>query len=347
MKIVESVVVSLALVGLVAAASTGCGRQKGEAKLPPARGQGAAPLPALPSVTSRDEGKVVVPTNERTTGTTVARAESQIGPNAGGVLARIFVKEGEKVRRGTVLFRQVTRDAELRVEQAEAALESARVSLKATETELARTKGLFDQKAVSQMEWDQVQARADAARAGAQQAQVALSIAQKMLADCTVRSPIDGVVTSKLKSEGEMATMMPPTVVLVVQDQSVLELRFKLPEGALGLVKAGQTIDANFAALGIKRPAKVVRIQPAADPQTRTIEVVSEITNRDGSLKSGLLAEVDLGKTARDAAARAGVGGAAGAADRTAAPQPGRGPAATTAAADSAPSANQREGQPR
>ena len=104
------------------------------------------------------------------------------------------------------------------------------------------------------------------------------------------------MVVSKLKSEGEMATMMPPTVVLVVQDQSVLELRFRLPERALTQIKMGEAVRVKFEALGLKRTAKIARIQNAVDARTRTVEVVAEIPNPDGALRSGLLAEVELGE---------------------------------------------------
>ena len=263
-----------------------CKRAEGP-KLLPASGAGAAPLPALPAIAGSDEGTAVAPSEGRTTGTTYPRAEAQIGPNGGGVIAKILVKEGDRVRRGAVLFRQDPRDAALRVSQAKAALESAKVNLRATETEHQRTKAMFDQKAVNQMQWDQIQSRLDGARVGVQQAQVMLDMASKGLADATVRSPIDGVVTAKLKSEGEMATMMPPTIVLVVQDQSVLELRFRLPERALAEVKLGDTVTATFEALGLTRAAKVVRIQSTVDARSRTVEVVAELAEPRGDPQVG------------------------------------------------------------
>jgi multidrug efflux pump subunit AcrA (membrane-fusion protein) len=91
-----------------------------------------------------------------------------------------------------------------------------------------------------------------------------------------------------------MATMMPPTIIAIIQDQDTLDLRFRLPEKALATVKAGSTVKARFAALGVTHDAKVTRIQPTIDPRTRTIEVVAELPNPDLALKPGLLAEVEL-----------------------------------------------------
>ena len=134
------------------------------------------------------------------------------------------------------------------------------------------------------MQWDQVAARLDGARVGVQQAEVALNMARKSLADATVRSPIDGVVTAKLKSEGEMATMMPPTVVLVVQDQSVLELRFRLPERALTEVKLGEAVTREVRRPGRHPPGQGdAASSRRSTPRTRTVEVVAELPNPDGA----------------------------------------------------------------
>jgi RND family efflux transporter MFP subunit len=278
---------------------TACGRRKQE--LPPAQGAGAPPMPELPNVAppKTAEATTVTPTEGRTTGTTFPRAEAQLGPNLSGLIAKIYVEEGAKVRKGQVLFRLDGRDAELRVAQAKASREAARVAMNAVQVEYDRTKPMFEEKAVNRMQWDQLQARLDGARVQVQQADVALSMAEKAVADMTVRSPIDGVVTAKLKNEGEMATTMPPTVVLVVQDQSTLELRLRLPERALADVKPGDEVTARFEALNLVRPAKVSRINSTVDAQTRTVEVVALLPNADNKLKSGLLASVELAPGAR------------------------------------------------
>jgi RND family efflux transporter MFP subunit len=285
-----------------------CGKRQAT-PLPPAQGQGAAALPELPTIEKTsvtDEATAVAPTEGRTTGTTFPRAEAQLGPNAGGVIEKILVKEGDRVKKGAVLFRQDTRDAALRVEQAKVAARAAGVNLRLAETEHDRNKVMFEQKAVNQMAWDQIVGRLDSARVGVQQAEVALSMAEKALADAVVRAPMDGLITAKLKNEGEMATMMPPTVVLVMQDQSALELRFRLPEKALTEIKVGDAVTARFEALGLTREAKVARISPAVDARTRTVEVVAMLPNKDGVLKSGLLATVDLGSGGKPEASAEG-----------------------------------------
>jgi RND family efflux transporter MFP subunit len=291
---------------------TACKREVHE--LPPAQGDQAPAMPELPTITKANDEATTVTTNEaRTTGTTFPRSEAQLGPNATGLLDKILVKEGDQVKRGQVVFRQDVKDAVLRIDQAKVALESARVNLRASETDYQRTKAMFDQKAMNQVQWDQAQTRLDGAKVQVQQAEVALNMSNKALADATVRSPIDGVVVQKLKSEGETATMMPPTVVLVIQDQSSLELRFRLPERALRYMKIGDSVKARFDALGLDREAKITRIQSAIDAQTRTVEVMVLLPNQDGALRAGLLASVELQPAAAAAAAGKPVPGGAAA----------------------------------
>jgi RND family efflux transporter MFP subunit len=291
-----AIILSLAALALFASACDG--NTEASARLPPASGEGAKPLPKLPKIETATVSSKLSASGGRTTGTTFAHDESQVGPNLGGVLIKIFVKEGDRVKRGDPLFKQDTRDLQLRVEQARVGLEAAKINLRGLEAEYARSKTLLEGNALNRAQWDQIQTRYDSARIGVEQSQVSLQMAQKALDDATVRSPIDGVITAKLKSEGEMATMMPPTVVVIVQNLDTLDLKFRLPEHALATVKPGATLHARFGALAVTREARIVRIQPAVDARTRTIELIAEISNKDMLLRPGLLAEVELGGTA-------------------------------------------------
>lgn len=308
---------------LAAALAGACGKNnEGAASLPPASGEGAparAALPALPTPATGDA--TADSTTRTTTGTTFPRASAQVAPNMSGVLAQVAVQEGDRVKKGDLLFRLRGEDFELRVQQAQAGLKSAEVGLAAVKVEYDRTQRLLEKNAVNQATWDQVQAQYQGAQVGVEAARVGLAMAQKARADAAVRSPINGVITAKLKSPGEMVTMMPPSVVVVVEDHSTLELRFRLPEGSLSDVKVGDTLQAEFTAAGLTREVKVTRISPNVDAMTRTIEVIAELPNADGQLKAGMLAELAIGHAA--AAPAAGAAGAGAATTEAAGTQPG------------------------
>ena len=289
-------------------ATAGCSRgDAGGKDLPPASGKGAAPMPTLPDVNATDDGAggssaSASDGSQRTTGTTVPPDRAEVAPNMSGIIQSIAVDEGDKVKKGDVLYRLRTTDLSLRVQQARAAEKSAQVQLSAAKIEYDRMQRLLSKNAVEQAQFDKVQAQYQAAQVGVEQAKVAVQVARQGLADATVRSPIAGVVVAKLKNPGEMATMMPPTVVVVVEDQSSLELHFKLPESAVGSIHQGDQVTARFEAIGLDRTAKVEKVSPAVDPATRTVEITALLDNSDGALKSGMLAVIDVGAKAKASA---------------------------------------------
>jgi RND family efflux transporter MFP subunit len=270
-----------------------CGKSSGE-ELPPASGQGAPPRAELPPVAPAVTADKSSGGTERTTGTTYPLDRAEVSPDMSAIIASVEVEEGDPVKKGQVLFRMRTDSLRLAVEQAQAQLRSAEVGLSAAKIEHDRMQRLLAQKATEQAQYDRVKAQFDAAVVGVEQAKVALAQTRRGLNDATVRSPIDGVVTEVRKNAGEMATMMPITVVLVVEDQSQLELRFRLPESALTALKPGDPVVARFEAIGAERTARVHRISPALDLRTRSFEVIARIENADGALKSGMLAVVQL-----------------------------------------------------
>jgi RND family efflux transporter MFP subunit len=287
---------ALLLLALSAVASC----QRTEAKkdvLPPAAGS-ALPRPTVPTLAEieRDGGPGAAADDDegsyRGTGTLHPREEAQLGPKSSGVLTAVTVKEGDLVKKGQLLFRLDAQQAQLAVEQAKAGQASAEVAARTAELDFERVKQLHERGSVSPAAFDQAKARVDGANAAVNQAKAAVSLARKVAGDSAVHSPISGVVTAKHKSVGETVTMMPPTIVLVIQDVSSLELRARLPERALGTLGAGDRIDVTVPAQGERMTVPILRINPAVDFRTRTIEVIAQIDNSAGRLRSGMLAEV-------------------------------------------------------
>lgn len=287
-----------ALAGLLFAfafAFAGCKHDDGASALPPAVGSGV-PAPEIPAVGSAQAGADPPPGSDAAgqvgTGTLEPSEQAELGPKASGTLAEIKVEEGDLVKHGQVLFRLDSSLAYLSVKQAEASLQAAQANLSAAELDLKRTKELLDRGSLPPATYDQAKSRYDAAAAGAAQGRAALSMAKQAAADTVIRSPIDGVVTQKLKSVGETVTMMPATTVLIVQNVARLKLEVRLPERALQGLSAGDELLVSFPALGLERRVPITRINPGIDPHSRTIEVVAEMDNADGRLRPGMLAQV-------------------------------------------------------
>lgn len=288
---------STTIAAIIAASlfAAGCKAEK-QAEMPPARGEGAAPLPELP-----DLGKAVTERREvtgdpaRTTGTLFARATADVAAKSTGVITHIAVDQGDRVKKGALLFRVDARGAALQRDQALAAQKAAGVQLAAVKVEYDRAERLKKQNALTQAAFDQISARYQAAQVATEQAAVAVAMARKALSDTRVRAPIAGTVTARRADVGDTVSTMPPTVVLQIQDQSVVELRFTLPESALGTVAKGTKIRARFASEPKARELVVDRVDPVVDPSSRTLTAIVLIDNPEGILRPGMLAEIDMG----------------------------------------------------
>ena len=266
--------------------------------LPPAKAESSAPAIPGPPAPSKTGLAGNNPANQATTGRFIATAlpkhMAELGPKMSGTLSAVMVDEGDRVRKGQALFRLNTQSIQLNISSADAALAGAKIARDNAQRELERQKVLAEKGTISAAVLERAESAYTAASNGVNQAEVGLSMARRGNTDSAVYSPIDGIVAKKLKSVGETVTMMPPTTVVIIQDQSVLEVRARIPEVALRTVKEGDMITAYFTALEINVPAKIVRVQPTVDPITRTIEIVADIANKDGKLRPGMFVEVEL-----------------------------------------------------
>jgi len=278
---------------LVVVLAGACDSRADGAELPPAKGAGAPAGPNLPELPPESTPAKSSDSPRRFVGTTFADEKVQIAAEGSGTLAEVTVDIGDRVKKGQVLFRLKANTARIGVKRSRAGLDAARTSLATARRELARMEELAKSGAVSPAALDQARSNFEAAEIGVEQAELGVSDTQTSLADRTVRSPMDGIVTERFKHPGEAVTSMPPTIVLEVQDQSVLELRLHVPEAFMRFVEPGTRLSAHFPALDVTREVKVERLGAEVDPRTRTIEVVCRLANTDLRLKPGMSADVE------------------------------------------------------
>lgn len=284
----------LSLIVLALGSASGCGRANAEHELP--LGSAAPPPPSIPKLADvKANAPVVVGAlGKAGVGTLHPSKEAQLAAKATGVIQEMRVEQGDRVKQGQLLFRLDARQAGLGVEQAKAAVAAAEVAQKAAQLDYGRAKELFDRGSLPPAQHDQAKARLDGANVAVSQANVALSMAQTAAADTSVVAPFAGVITARFKTAGEMVTMMPPTVVVVLQDLEQLELRARLPDRALASLAVGDPLHLFFPSLALKRDVPVARLNPSVDSRTRTVEVIAMIDNKSGELRPGMLAEVDF-----------------------------------------------------
>jgi len=306
----------LASLALALSIYSSCSREDSVARLPESSASvqpAPAAKPAAPAPADSAEKPVVVsaanpatasdiippppPGSSFLSGQTEAHRRSTLTPKVSSIVTRVHVRDGDIVKNGQALVTLDTQDFSLRTQQAEAALQAAKVQLDSAKLDWNRTKSLLDDKAVPQAQFDMADARFKGAQAGVLQAETAVAMGRKALRDATIHAPFNGIIVKRLVNEGEYASVMPATPLVIIEEVDPLDLRIQIPSTNLDKVKAGDPIQVRLPATGQTFGARLTRVVAAMDPHTRTFAAIAELPNKDHSLRSGLYAEVTLGGT--------------------------------------------------
>jgi HlyD family secretion protein len=198
--------------------------------------------------------------------------EVKIAPEVSGEITLLNIVEGDSVYKGEVLVKINPAIYNSMVNQATASVEQSRATASNTEQmmqqaqsqyELAlatynRNKKLYDQKVISQLEFEQgeasfksAKATLDAAKAstsggkyGIQGAQAGLSQAQENLLKTTIIAPVSGIISQLNVKKGERVVgtaQMAGTEMLTIADMSRIEVRVDVSETDISKVKIGDT----------------------------------------------------------------------------------------------------------
>jgi membrane fusion protein, multidrug efflux system len=240
------------------------------------------PLVLIAKPTARD-----VPVEVRAPVVLKPAVEVHVGARSVAYIDAVLVDRGDRVRRGQVLAR--LRPSELRDDRegANRRLELARATLKQAELDRDRVMKLVASGAVSAQQAEFAQTYATQARANVDAAEAALASLSTRLTETELTSPIDGVVTQRLVDAGALVGPTTPAIVTVAQ---VAHLRafVAVREAQTGRIRIGQkaalTVDAWP---GETFWGEVVRISPALDAVTRTLDVEVRLPNTDGRLAAG------------------------------------------------------------
>ncbi len=221
----------------------------------------------------------------RVAGTLRARHEADVIADVPGRVEAVLADVGTAVRKGDPLARLESRELALQVEQAEAALAMAEAGRETAARDFQAAQAMAAVGGVTESALVAAKARAASSDAQVLQAKASLGLARERLADATLRSPLDGVVTRRATDVGRLVT--PGVAVFGVQDLTSLELVVSVDERTAARLQAGAavTVVSDHAA---DLPAATVRtVSPALDAQTRKAEVVVELAPAPGLLPRG------------------------------------------------------------
>lgn len=144
----------------------------------------------------------------------------------------------------------------------------------------------------------------ESAKANLKRNMVSVDLIQKNIEDCTIKSPVDGIVSKKFVETGEYVT--PGAAVMKLSDLQNVDLYIYISETELGKVKLGQKADITIDTYKEKvYKGEVIYISPEAEFTPKSIQTQEErtklvfavkinIPNNNFDLKSGMPADAKL-----------------------------------------------------
>jgi HlyD family secretion protein len=282
------------------------------------------PKPVEVTLAKVDRGLVERTVANTRAATVTACRRAKLAPQAGGQIARLLVREGDRVKKNQVLLELWSEDLRAQVRLAEDQLSAARaradqacLSAELAQREADRAQQLREERFISADALDKAvsQARAQraactATRADVEQARAGIQVAQASLSRQRLRAPFDGIVAEVTGELGEFTTPSPPGIptppAIDLIDDSCLYVTAPIDEVDAPAIQLKMPARISVDAFpGRKFPAHVRRIAPYVldvEKQARTVDVEVEFNDpkETGVLLVGYSADVEVILDSRD-----------------------------------------------
>jgi RND family efflux transporter MFP subunit len=248
-------------------------------------------------------------------GNLIGAATVEATPKVAGRIESVSVQLGDRVSRGQPLakvedqeLREQIRQAQASYEVSAATIRQREADLRLAQTNLDRSRNLFERQLIPRQTFDDTDARQqaaaaqlDLAKAQFSQAQARLDELKINLANTVIISPVSGFIGRRLLDAGAWVT--PASSFLSVVDISTVRLVANIVEKDLRKVSTGMTADVAVDAFpGERFTGRIAHVAPVLDPSTRTAQIEIRIENAEFRLKPGMYANVNFTTAKREKA---------------------------------------------
>jgi len=228
--------------------------------------------------------------------------QSTVKSKVSGEVRRVLAREGERINQGQVLAQIDTADLQARLDAQVAALEEAKARWSMADKNRESNLKLLQQNFISQNAFDTANSTFEASAAAVRSAEAQVRLARYAMQDAVVRSPVSGILAKKMVNGGEKVG--PDSPMFTVVDLGKMEIEAPAPTSEIPAIQVGQVASFKVDGFGERIfEGRVERINPMAEPGSRSVTLYLSVANRDGVLKGGMFVKGLLVLTKTQAAA--------------------------------------------
>lgn len=210
-----------------------------------------------------------------------------------GYITKVYVKIGDPVKQGQLLFTVNSTDIIAKRAQTDAMIAQADAALHNAQKDYDRFNALYNQQSASAKELDNVTLQYNAAKANADAARQMRNEVNAQLSYANVTAPFSGVVTQKLLDAGSMAT--PGMPVLVIEQSGSLQVSASVGESQIASIKQGDEAMLNIKSINKIIAGKITQIsQSSQSSGGQYIIKISIPDNEKKSVYAGMYVNVNI-----------------------------------------------------
>jgi multidrug efflux system membrane fusion protein len=219
-------------------------------------------------------------------GKLASTSEANLSFKIGGVISRIYVKEGDHVSRGQLL-------ATLDLTEINAQVQQARQGAEKANRDLTRMKNLFADTAATLEQLQNVETQQKIANENLRIASFNQQYAQ-------IRASDDGTIIKKIMNEGELAAPGTPVLAMNATSNDDWVVKLGVSDRDWALLKKGDPATISIDAYPAETFKGIInKISEAADPVNGTYEIEVKVLPNGKKFAAGLFATIQLNTTAR------------------------------------------------
>lgn len=273
---------------VLATALGGCG------KLMQASGKTAGNAPSQPLIVSPEDVVTVrnsaLTSGPAITGTIQPERRADLRAEVQAIVLQVHKENGDMVRKGDLLVTMDTTAIRDTLTSAEAAERAGKLAYEQADRQYDRMKTLRGSGMASAQALDDAEGRRNSAQSDLEASKARLVLARQQLQRTEVRAPFDGVVTERKVSPGDTATL--GKELLKVIDPRSMRFEGAVSADNVGDLRVGEKVHFRVNGYGEREfEGTVRRVNPAANPTTRQVEVLVDFVGQNQPKLAGLYAE--------------------------------------------------------
>lgn len=233
-----------------------------------------------------------VPITIKAVGTLEAEEEVIVSAEVAGMVTDILKDEGASVKTGTVLS-IIDRDKfrlDLATQNAE--FEKATANLDFSEKDLARKTKLLTENMISQRDLDSAELKKRSDSATLESAVAGVALAEKKLKSSSVSAPFGGQIAERFVSKGSYVKVGAELFRLI--DTKSVKVSAEVSESHISDIKVGQKVRIKLSSITKEYEGQIYYVSPDLDEGKRVFEIKVRVKNKDGLLKPGLFADIEV-----------------------------------------------------